>query len=187
VRAGAVTTCGWQASCGPQPADALAQASRPRSSSWRSLAAIGEGTPPRVDQLCRGQDGMTSPERINLEPSVVLLHAYLDGELSVSESAEAERKIAADDGLAAEAAAVRALKRALRTQLLPETLPPDFSSRIARRIGLSRPRCRPTWMLLAASVMLSIGFSSAVTSVRAARRRRSDLRGECRQPSARAD
>jgi anti-sigma factor RsiW len=129
-----------------------------------SLAAAGEGTAPRVDQLCRGQDGMTSSERINLEPSVVLLHAYLDGELSVSESAEAERKIAANDGLAAEAAAVRALKRALRTQLPPEKLPPDFSSRIARRIGLSRPRCRPTWMLLAASVMLSIGLSSAVTS-----------------------
>ena len=92
------------------------------------------------------------------------LHAYLDGELSVSESAEAERKIAESGELAAEAAAVRALKHALQTQLTPETLPPDFASRIAGRIGLGAPRRRPTWMLLAASVLLAMGLSSAVTS-----------------------
>lgn len=105
---------------------------------------------------------MTS-ERINLEPSVVLLHAYLDGELSVSESAEAERNIAANEELAAEAAAVRALKHALQTRLPPERLPPDFASRMAGRIGLRPRRSRPTWMLLAASVILAIGLSSAVT------------------------
>jgi anti-sigma factor RsiW len=107
---------------------------------------------------------MTASERTNLENSVVLLHAYLDGELSVSESAEAERSIAASRELAKEAAAVRALKRALQTQLPPETLPPDFVSRIAGRVGLNPPRRRPTWMLLAASVLLAMGLSSAVTS-----------------------
>ena len=90
---------------------------------------------------------MTPFEPINLEPSVVLLHAYLDGELSVSESVEAEKKIAANDELAAEAAAVRALKRALQTHLPPETLPLDFASRIAGRIGLGAPRRRPSRLL----------------------------------------
>jgi anti-sigma factor RsiW len=107
---------------------------------------------------------MTASKGTNLENSVVLLHAYLDGELSVSESAEAERSIAASRELTREAAAVRALKRALQTQLPPETLPPDFASRIAGRVGLNPPRHRPTWMLLAASVVLAMGLSSGLTS-----------------------
>jgi anti-sigma factor RsiW len=107
---------------------------------------------------------MRSSERTSADDSVVLLHAYLDGELSVSESAEAERTIAADPELAAEAAAVRALKHALQTRLPHETLPADFAARIAGRVGLSKPRRHPTWMLLAASVALAMGVSSAVTS-----------------------
>src|SRR5262245_53822833 len=106
---------------------------------------------------------MTS-ERTRPEDSNMLVHAYLDGELSVSEAVEAERAIAADGALAAEAAAVRALKRVLQTKLPPERLPPDFAARIARRIGVAR-RPRPTWMALAASVVLAAGLSSAVTSL----------------------
>jgi anti-sigma factor RsiW len=98
------------------------------------------------------------------EDASLLVHAYLDGELSVSEAVEAERAIAAYSALAAEAAAVRALKRALQTKLPPEPLPPDFATRIARSIGVAR-RPRPTWMALAASVVLAAGLSSAVTSM----------------------
>lgn len=108
---------------------------------------------------------MPSSERTHPGETVVLLHAYLDGELSVSESAEAERAIDADHALAVEAAAVRALKQALRTRLPREKLPADLAAHVARRIGLARPVRRPTWMLLAASVVLALGLSSAVTSV----------------------
>jgi anti-sigma factor RsiW len=107
---------------------------------------------------------MTPSERTNLEDSVVLLHAYLDGELSVSESAVAERTIAAKPALTAEAAAVRALKHALQT-LPREALPADVAARVARHVGVARPARRPTWMLLAASVVLAMGLSSAVTSL----------------------
>jgi anti-sigma factor RsiW len=79
---------------------------------------------------------MTSSERTNLEDSVVLLHAYLDGELSVSESAVAERTIAAKPALAAEAAAVRALKHALQT-LPRDTMPADVAAWVARQVGVA--------------------------------------------------
>lgn len=105
---------------------------------------------------------MTPSEWTNPEDSAVLLHAYLDGELSVSESAEAERAIAASDALAAEAAAVRALKRALLTRLPHETLPPEFAARIAGRIGLA-PRRRPSWVFFAASIVAAALLSCAVT------------------------
>lgn len=82
---------------------------------------------------------MTPSERINLEESAVLLHAYLDGELNVSESAAAERTIASEPALAAEAAAVRALKHALQTRLPRETLPADVAARVTRHVGLATP------------------------------------------------
>ena len=95
----------------------------------------------------------------------VLVHAYLDGELGAAELAEAERAIGASSALAAEAAAVRALKHALQTRLPPEALPPRFASRIADRVGLRAPARRPGWMALAASVVLAMGLSSVVTAV----------------------
>ena len=60
---------------------------------------------------------------------------------------------------------MRALKHALRTQLPPQPLPADVAARVRRRVGLSPRRPRPTWMLLAASVVLAIGLSSALTSL----------------------
>ena len=78
---------------------------------------------------------MTPSERTNPEELVVLLHAYLDGELSASESAVTERMIAAKPGLAAEAAAVRALKQALRMRLPRQRLPADVAARLARHVG----------------------------------------------------
>ena len=108
---------------------------------------------------------MTSPEPGMPQDSTVLVHAYLDGELSAAELAEAERAIWASSALAAEAAAVRSLKHALQTRLPPEALPPRFASRIAESVGLRAPARRPGWMALAASVVLAMGLSSVVTAV----------------------
>jgi anti-sigma factor RsiW len=105
-----------------------------------------------------------SQTRMPQDPTV-LVHAYLDGELSAADSAEAERAIGASSALAAEAAAVGALKHALHTRLLPEALPPRFASRIADSVGLRTPARRPGWIALAASVVLAMGFSSVVTAV----------------------
>ena len=101
-------------------------------------------------------------ERARPQDSRDLIHAYLDGELSLSESIDAERAIAADRALAGEAAAVGALKRALQTKLPPVSLPSDLAARITSRVGLAR-RSRPTWMVMAASVVLAAGLSSVVT------------------------
>src|SRR5262245_53652716 len=100
-------------------------------------------------------------ERPGAVGSAVLVHAYLDGELSVTEALEAERAITTDSALAAEAEAVRALKKALGA------LPPDvpsarFVDSIERRFGIRR-LARPSWMALAASMVLAIGLSSALT------------------------
>jgi anti-sigma factor RsiW len=72
-----------------------------------------------------------------------MVHAYLDGELSIRELVEAERAIAASRELAAEAAAVRALKRILQASLPRESVPPQSAARIAERIGLRAPSPRP--------------------------------------------
>lgn len=103
---------------------------------------------------------MTS-ERPKPEESIVLVHAYLDGELDVRDSMDVERAIAANGELAAEVNCVRALKRALQT-LPQERVPPDLAGRIESRVG-ARRWARPTWTALAASVVISLGAASALT------------------------
>jgi len=107
---------------------------------------------------------MTLPLSERPQDSRVLVHAYLDGELSVSESLEIERVIASSDELAAEVAGVRALKEALLYRLPSETLPPQLMVRITNLTGLHPVRNRPTWLALAASVLLGIGLSGVITT-----------------------
>jgi anti-sigma factor RsiW len=107
---------------------------------------------------------MTLPLSERSQDWRALVHAYLDGELSVSESLEIERAIAMSDELAAEAAGVRALKQALSSRLPPETLPPQLIARITNQVGLRAVQKRPTWLALAASVLLAMGLSGIITA-----------------------
>ena len=91
-----------------------------------------------------------------LEDPILLLHAYLDGELDPVNALDVERKIAADPKLSAERDRVIALREAMREKLPREPIPPALKARIENNIGLRRAVSRPTWSALAASVALAI-------------------------------
>jgi anti-sigma factor RsiW len=70
--------------------------------------------------------------------------------------------MAADPALAAERRRVEALRR--RLQDLPrEEMPPDLRAKVERAVGLPRGPRRPTWMALAASILVSASLASGLT------------------------
>jgi anti-sigma factor RsiW len=93
----------------------------------------------------------------------LLVHAYLDGELDPASAIAIEQRIAADPDLAAEQARVEALRRTLRERLPREAAPPGLQSRVRRAVGLGAARGRPTWQLLAASILIAVFASSTTT------------------------
>ena len=97
------------------------------------------------------------------EDDILLVHAYVDGELDPANVIALEQRMAAEPKLAAEQARVVALRRALRERLPQEAAPPSLEARVGRTVGLTAARARPTWLALAASVMLAIFASSGGT------------------------
>jgi anti-sigma factor RsiW len=106
-----------------------------------------------------------APSRPSTERSDLLLHAYLDGELDVSTAVELERTIASDPLVANKANSVIALQKVLREKVPREQIPPYLKSRIEAALGKQRARSRPSWMLMAASVVAAIALSSMTTRV----------------------
>src|SRR5499426_3220958 len=95
--------------------------------------------------------------------AVLLVHAYVDGELDPANVIAIEQRMAAEPKLAAEQARVVALRRALRERLPREVAPSSLEARVRRTVGLTAVPPRPTWLALAASVMLAIFASSSGT------------------------
>jgi anti-sigma factor RsiW len=102
-------------------------------------------------------------DRDDDDRAILLVHAYVDGELDPANAIAVERRMAAEPKLAAERARVEALRRALRERLPPQAAPPGLEARIRSAVGLTRARARPTWLALAASLMLAIFASSGGT------------------------
>ena len=94
---------------------------------------------------------------------ILLVHAYVDGELDPANAIALEQRMAAEPGLAAERKRVEALRKALRERLPPQAAPGGLEARIRSAVGVARARARPTWLALAASVMLAIFASSGGT------------------------
>ncbi len=95
--------------------------------------------------------------------SGLLVHAYLDGELDAVGHLAVERMIDADPAAAETMNNISALQKSLRREFPPEPIPPYLKSRINAAVGTSKRPIRPTWMLMAASVVAAMAFSSGFT------------------------
>jgi anti-sigma factor RsiW len=96
--------------------------------------------------------------------SVLLVHAYLDGELDPANTLGISRQIVSDAALAAEAERVKALQQAIH-QLLPrEVAPSGLRARIEHSVGAARQDHRQ-WSsrALAASIALTAMITSTST------------------------
>ena len=101
---------------------------------------------------------MTEPARP--DESLLLVHAYLDGELDPVRALEVERRVASEPAWAAERDRIAALRRLVRERLPVEAVPEGLRARIER---LAVPRTNPSWRALAASVALAAVLASGST------------------------
>jgi anti-sigma factor RsiW len=106
---------------------------------------------------------MTVDTHDNNDRTMLLVHAYVDGELDPANAIAIEQRIASVPALAAERARVEALRRALRERLPQEPAPAALREKVRRAVGLTRQRAQPTWMAMAASLALAIFASSTGT------------------------
>jgi anti-sigma factor RsiW len=96
------------------------------------------------------------------EDQIHLVHAYLDGELDPANALAVKEQIEADPQLARELARAEAAAEAVRTHIRREDLTESFRRRIAAIAPAGRwPQ--PTWIALAASVVLAVGLSGGST------------------------
>lgn len=107
---------------------------------------------------------MNAPSHTSMldDPSL-LLHAYLDGELDPVNALGMERKIADDPKLSAERDRILALREVMQQGLPREAISPALRARIENAIGLRSAPSRPSWRVLAASVVLAVLFTGSST------------------------
>ncbi len=95
--------------------------------------------------------------------SVLLVHAYLDGELDPANVLGIAQQMDKEPALAAEAERVKTLKQLIH-ELPREEAPPGLRARIEASVGgLRRDRARPSWRALAASIALTAMVTSGST------------------------
>ena len=92
---------------------------------------------------------------------ILLVNAYLDGELDPANALAIEQRMAADSALAAEYTRIGALQRLLRERLPREAAQPGLRARIEASTGMNRPRAQPSWPALAASIAVTAMVSRA--------------------------
>jgi anti-sigma factor RsiW len=114
---------------------------------------------PWSDKLMRGVAGMCPSTHD--DPSELLIHAYLDGELDPVNALAVTQRLSESRPLAAEAERIRMLQQ--RLNALPrERAPESLRARIASSVGTARPRNqRPSWRALAASIVVTAMISSS--------------------------
>src|SRR5271168_934979 len=96
--------------------------------------------------------------------SVLLIHAYLDGELDPANALEIAQRMSTDPALAAEGRRVTALQQLIHERLPREVAPPGLRARIEASVGgQRRVRERPSWRALAASIALTAVVASSST------------------------
>ena len=98
------------------------------------------------------------------DKSVLLVHAYLDGELDPANALGVTQQIGKEPALALEAERIKALQQSIYRQLPREETPPGLRARIEKSVGGSRRESVwPSWRALAASIALTAIVSSSST------------------------
>jgi anti-sigma factor RsiW len=96
--------------------------------------------------------------------SVLLVHAYLDGQLDPANALGITQQMERDPALAAEAERVKALQQLIRERLPREDALPGLRARIETSVGgAGRLRTQPSWRALAASIALTAMVASSST------------------------
>jgi anti-sigma factor RsiW len=99
---------------------------------------------------------------------VLLVHAYLDGELDPANALSVAQQMSQEPALAAEAERVKELQKLIHDRLPREPAPPGLRARIESSIGATQPRApssMQSWRALAASVVLAAAVASGATWV----------------------
>jgi anti-sigma factor RsiW len=96
---------------------------------------------------------------------MLLVHAYLDGELDPANALGITQQMNNEPALAAEAERVKALQQLIHERLPREATPPGLRGRIETSVGgLRQNRARPSsWRALAASIALTFIVTSTST------------------------
>jgi anti-sigma factor RsiW len=102
------------------------------------------------------------------DSSVLLVHAYLDGELDPANALSVSQQMGEEPALAAEAEHVRELQKLIHERLPREEAPPALRARIESSIGAARrqhvtPSWMHSWRALAASVAIAAVLASGST------------------------
>jgi len=100
--------------------------------------------------------------------SVLLVHAYLDGELDPANALSVAQQMSQEPALAAEAEHVRELQNLIHDHLTREEAPSSLRARIESRIGSTRqlsatPSWMHSWRALAASIAVAAIVASGST------------------------
>jgi anti-sigma factor RsiW len=97
--------------------------------------------------------------------SVLLVHAYVDGELDPANALGITQQMDKEPALAAEAEHIKALQQLIHERLPRETTPPGLRGRIEASVGGPRPgRARlSSWRALAASIAVTAMVTSTST------------------------
>ncbi len=96
--------------------------------------------------------------------SVLLVHAYLDGQLDPANALGIAQQMERDPALAAEAERVKALQRLISERLPKEEAPPGLRARIEASVGGARRQdTKSSWHALAASIALTAMVASTST------------------------
>ena len=96
---------------------------------------------------------------------MLLVHAYLDGELDPVNALAVEQRIAAEPAFAAECERISALQLLIRERLPREAAPFGLRARIEGSIRMKRPRAQPSWRAMAASIAVAVVVASGSTWV----------------------
>jgi anti-sigma factor RsiW len=99
------------------------------------------------------------------EDAALRVHAYVDGELDPANTLGVEASIATDPALAAERQRVEVFRRLMRERLPREGLPLGLRDRVEAAVGMRRPRMKPSWRALAASIAVTAVVASGATSM----------------------